>query len=339
VRHLCQAADWPDLQGTRYEPIEKIGQGGMGTVFLARDRELDRAVAIKIRNLLPENSEAHARMEREARILARLEHPSIVPVHDAGVLPDGRFYYAMKLVRGKRLDERVEHPAALTERLQLFQKICDAVAFAHSHGVIHRDLKPQNIMLGAFGEVLVLDWGIAKELRVPPESWKASNNANEPNRTDDTAAGTVLGTPGYMAPEQARGEANLVDERADVYALGAILYFLLSGRPPAQEPSPSDKGVASSPGLLSVRHFERSIPRPLDAICRKALAMQREDRYAGAAELAEDVAAFIAGRRVQAYPEGVLEAALRIGTKYRTALALVLAYLVMRILLLTFLGH
>jgi serine/threonine protein kinase len=323
--HLCRAADWPDLGGTRYELVEKIGQGGMGAVFLALDRQLDRPVALKVHNALPENAEAQARMVREARILARLEHPSIVPVHDAGVLPDGRFYYAMKLVRGKRLDEQVEHPTALAERLGLFQKICDAVAFAHAHGVIHRDLKPQNIMLGAFGEVLVLDWGVAKELKDPPAPAGAGGDGKEPLRPEHTMAGTVLGTPGYMAPEQARGDAKGVDERADVYALGAILHFLLTGRAPPPESSPAEYG--------------RSIPRPLRAICRKALAPERQDRYGSVVELAGDVADFLAGRRVRAYPEGVLGAALRIGAKYRTAIALVLAYLVMRVLLLVFLGH
>src|SRR5260370_3458242 len=144
-------------------------------------------------------------MVKEARILARLEHPSIVPVHDCGVLPDGRFYYAMKMVRGNRLDKEVGPAMALTERLQLFQKICDAVAFAHAHGVIHRDLKPQNIMVGPFGEVLVLDWGVARQI-------------------GPGADGAVVGTPGYMAPEQATGDAALVDARADVYALGGSLY-------------------------------------------------------------------------------------------------------------------
>jgi eukaryotic-like serine/threonine-protein kinase len=306
LAHLCKVADWPDLTGTRYEIHGKIGQGGMGGVFLARDRELERDVALKVLNVLPDNADAKARMVAEARITARLEHPGIVPVHDAGVLPDGRFFYAMKLVRGKRLDEQVGQSTAMTERVRLFLKVCDAVAFAHAHGILHRDLKPQNIMVGPFGEVLVLDWGVAKEVGQP-------------------AAGVVLGTPGYRAPEQARGEGS--DERADVYALGAILYFLLAGRPPTYE------GTAA---LMRPRSFERTIPRPLEAVCLKALASECADRYAAVTCLSDDVADFLAGRRVRAYPEGPLGTALRVATTYRVVLTLLLAYLIMRILLLVF---
>jgi eukaryotic-like serine/threonine-protein kinase len=310
LAHLCQVADWPDLNGTRYELIEKIGQGGMGAVYRAHDRELDRAVAIKVLCAAPDQTKA--RMEREARITARLEHPSIVPVHDSGVLPDGRFFYAMKLVRGQRLDLPEAIPVALAERLQLFQRICEAVAFAHAHGVIHRDLKPQNIMRGAFGEVLVLDWGLAQI---------AKQRGEEGRETLAEPPGTIAGTPGYMAPEQARGDIGDVDERADVYALGAILCFLVTGKSPGPRP-------------LALH----SIPRPIQAICRKALARDRDQRYAAASELDADVAAYLAGQRVAAYPEGYLGTALRLGTKYRAVLGLIFAYLVMRILLLVFAG-
>src|SRR5438128_5058250 len=180
----------------------------MGTVYLAHDRELDRPVALKVLQDVPANSEAATRLVREARIIARLEHPGIVPVHDAGALPDGRFYYVMKLVRGRRLDDRAARPAALAERLQLFQKICDAVAFAHAHGVIHRDLKPQNIMLGAFGEALVLDWGLAKQTAEREPAPMMPSDGTRPPGTH-TQQGTVLGTPGFMAPEQARGDVAL----------------------------------------------------------------------------------------------------------------------------------
>jgi serine/threonine protein kinase len=339
LAHLCRVADWPDLAGTRYEAVEKIGQGGMGAVFLARDRELDRPVALKVLHALPATAQACDRMLREARILARLEHPSIVPVHDAGVLPDGRFYYAMKLVRGRRLDERLQQPMPLPERLGLFQKICDAVAFAHAHGVVHRDLKPQNIMLGAFGEVLVLDWGVAKEVGEPPAPPGAGPGPAGHDGSPHTAAGTVLGTPGYMAPEQARGDAGLVDGRADVYALGGILYFLLTGRAPEHGLCHPDGGEHTWPVPTAPRRLDRSVPRPLQAICLKALAARPEDRYPGAADLGADVADFVVRRRVRAYREGIVEAALRVGAKYRTAIALVVAYLVMRMLLLTFLGH
>jgi serine/threonine protein kinase len=320
--HLCRVGDGPDLAGTRYELVGKLGQGGMGAVYLVHDRELDRPVALKVLAGLPDDAGLKARLAREARVIARLEHPGIVPVHDAGVLPDGRFYYTMKLVRGKRLDEQAGPTTALAERLQLFQKVCDAVAFAHAHGVLHRDLTPANIMLGAFGEVLVLDWGIAKVVgeSLPPAGGPSAGAA--PALTRD---GAVVGTPGYMAPEQARGAE--VDERADVYALGAVLYFLLTGRAPTQEPGPG-----GAPTLVPPRRLERSVPRALEAVCLKALAAEPGDRYVGAAELAGEVADFLAGRRVRAYPEGPLRAALRLGNKYRTALGLILAYVLMRTL-------
>jgi serine/threonine protein kinase len=185
LSRLKKAAELPDLSGTRYRLIDQIGRGGMGVVYAAEDMELGRKVAIKILDG-PE----------EARILATLEHPGIVPVHDCGVLPDGRFYYAMKLVRGARLDAYLQSTAHLPDRLRVFQKICEPVAFAHARGVVHRDLKPANIMVGEFGEVLVMDWG---------------------------APG--VGTAAFMAPEQAAGGA--VDGRADVFALGRILELLV----------------------------------------------------------------------------------------------------------------
>jgi len=144
----------PDLTGTRYEIISTLGRGGMGVVYLARDTALDREVALKIFDRPP--GEAN-----EARIIARLEHPGIVPVHDFGELADGRLFYAMKRVRGDRLDRWMAGGRDITERLAVFLRVCEAVAFAHAHGVVHRDLKPENVMVGEFGEVLVLDWGVA----------------------------------------------------------------------------------------------------------------------------------------------------------------------------------
>jgi serine/threonine protein kinase len=335
LAHLLRVADWPDLTGTRYELVEKVGQGGMGSVYLARDRELDRPVALKVLHTTAADADARARLGREARVIARLEHPGIIPVHDAGILPDGRPYYVMKLVRGKRLDEQAGHPTALSERLRIFEKVCDAVAFAHAHGVIHRDLKPQNIMLGAFGEVLVLDWGVAKEVgnAQPPPAGPTA--AAPPSGATQTAHGTVLGTPGYMAPEQARGDVVRIDARTDVYALGAILHFLVTDRTPAAARSGTGPGASEPVGR---RRFNRAVPRPLEAVCRKALADDPAERYAGVPELAGDVANFLAGQRVTAYPEGWLDTARRLAGKYRTVLALILAYLAMRILLLLFAG-
>ena len=186
LHHLRSVIDAPNLEGTRYELIEEIGRGGMGVVYLARDKVLGRRVALKILT----NPE-------EARTMASLEHPGIVPVHDAGALPDGRTYYAMKFVEGTRLDAFREPAPSLADRLRIFTRICEPVAFAHSRQVIHRDLKPENVMIGAFGEVLVLDWGTARRM--------------------EASVASVAGTRGYMAPEQMEGVTSTL---TDIYSLG-----------------------------------------------------------------------------------------------------------------------
>jgi serine/threonine protein kinase len=325
VAHLCAVTQSPDAHVSRYELGEEIGRGGMGIVYRAIDRELDRPVALKVLHEESIHAETGARLVREAQIIARLEHPGIVPVHDAGRLSDGRPFYAMKLVNGRRLDEAGEAPTTLPERLRIFLKVCDAVAFAHARGVLHRDLKPQNVMIGPFGEVLVMDWGVARAIgrNSQPENGIDAGRPGSPART---AHGTIVGTPGYMAPEQARGDVGALDERADVYGLGAILYFLLADRAPEQAPA----------ALTPPRRLDRLIPRPLQAICMRALAADRESRFSGVTDLAADVTRFLAGQRVLSYREGVGGAAWRLAVRYREVLALVLAYLAMRILLLMF---
>jgi serine/threonine protein kinase len=303
--HLREVAAEPDLSGTPYEIAGTIGRGGMGTVYLARDRDLDREVALKVVQLSdPEDAE---RMLREARILARLEHPGIVPVHDVGVLPDGRAWYVMKRVKGSRLDEHAR-TLSLPDRLRAFERICEAVAFAHAHGVIHRDLKPENVMVGPFGEVLVMDWGVAK-LRGEGDKERKNGGMG----TGGTLYGTVLGTPGYMAPEQERGEVERIDERTDVYALGAILSFLLQG--------------------------EEKVPRPLEAIRNRALAAEPEGRYPNVRELSADLGRYLDGLPVAAYRESLIEQASRVFRRYRVPILLVLAYLLMRALLILILGR
>jgi serine/threonine protein kinase len=324
---LRAAADWPDLAGTRYEARESIGRGGMGTVYEAYDRELERLVALKVLASAAAGAEAAERMLKEARIVARLEHPGIVPVHDVGTLPDGRVFYAMKRVEGRRLDQLVDEGRPLPELLAAFERVCEAVAFAHAHGVIHRDLKPANVMVGAFGEALVMDWGVAKLSGVGEEY-------------------SVLGTPGYMPPEQARGDVLATDERADVYALGAILHFILVGRPPTSAKLGSElttrtQRADAAPAPLAVeplRAARPDVPRPLEAVCLKALALEPARRYASALELAGEVRAFLADGATQAYREGPLERAGRFVRRHRTPIALVLAYVVMRALLIVFSG-
>jgi eukaryotic-like serine/threonine-protein kinase len=327
LRHLREISDQPDLSGTPYALVETLGRGGMGTVYLAHDNRLDREVALKVVQL-PESKGDLDRLLLEARVLAQLEHPGIVPVHDAGVLPDGRAFYVMKHVRGYGLDEYAR-TSPLPERLRTFERICEAVAFAHAHGVIHRDLKPENVMVGPFGEVLVMDWGVAK-VRVPrlapsgtpppaPTPPTEQLLASVPRQSTPsspggpvTAHGTILGTPGYMAPEQARGEVALIDERTDVWSLGAILAFLLKGEEP---------------------------PRPLAAICRRAMADEPEERYPKVEELAADLSLYLAGLPVGAHPEDWRERLGRFVRRYRTPIVLVLAYLLMRALLILFLGR
>src|SRR5262249_9247428 len=283
------------IVGTRYAFVKELGRGGMGTVYLAEDRELDRLIAIKVLNTPAATDDLRQRMIREAQIIARLEHPGIVPVHDTGTLPDGRIFYAMKYVRGSRLDEYAAQGASLNDRLRKFQAVCDAVAFAHAHGVIHRDLKPQNIMIGPYGEVLVMDWGVAK-IRDDPRQAAVYN----------TSDGTVIGTRDYMSPEQARGEVE-IDERADIYSLGVVLNFLLTGQ---------------------------KITKPAKAICLKAMAPEPKNRYARAAELSADVGHLLDAEPVSAYRENALEKSGRWVSKNRFLVLLVLAYLVMRIFLI-----
>jgi serine/threonine-protein kinase len=320
LEHLRAVTDAPDMSGTRYRILELIGSGGMGAVYLADDTSLQREVAVKVLRTPEIHADIARRMIDEARILARLEHPGIVPIYDAGQLADGRVYYAMKLVRGQRLDQIVTPDMPLNERLRVFRRICEPVAFAHAHHVVHRDLKPENIMVGSFGEVLVMDWGVAKQ---------ADRNAVVPNGPDDacsldgaTLHGTRLGTPGWMSPEQERGDIDRIDARTDIYGLGAILRFLL-GAAPAVEETPA---------------FRRA-PRPLRAMCALAMRVDPERRYASANLFATDIDRFLAGDPVTAYREPVWERAARFYRKYRTAILLIVTYLIMRALLLAFSGR
>jgi serine/threonine protein kinase len=313
LERLREAADAPDLEGTRYRLLGRLGQGGMGGVFRVEDVTLEREVALKVLHLDDGGGSLSARLQQEARVIARLEHPGIVPVHDAGTLPDGRPYYTMKLVQGRRLDEHVAN-AGISDRLRIFLRICDPVAFAHAHGVLHRDLKPANVMVGPFGEVLVMDWGLSKLLATAESSTahpEPQISIPASTRNGQTAHGSILGTPGYMAPEQRRGEAS-IDQRADVYALGAILELLLQG----VHPQPA--------------------PRALAAICRMATAEDGDQRYASVPELAADVAHFVDGLPVRAYPEGPLAKAWRWAIRNRTWILLLLAYMVTRALLIFF---
>ena len=305
---LRDALREPDLSGTRYRLLGPVGSGGMGTVYAVEDTELGRRVGLKILDL--EDAEVEARLRREASVLARLEHPGIVPVHDVGRLIDGRAFYTMKLVQGEQLDRYAAREHPLPERLRVFLRVAEAVAFAHARGVLHRDLKPQNVMIGPFGEVLVLDWGLAKVLD-DPRPGANGGAAARLRLPGDTGEGAVLGTPGFMAPEQQAGGSAAVDARADVFSLGALLQWLAEERPPAA----------------------------LRAIARKAMEHLPSDRYPSVEALAADVERFLDGAAVSAYPEGLLRRAARVAARHRIALGLVAAYLLGRGLILLFTGH
>ncbi|HEY1434949.1 MAG TPA: serine/threonine-protein kinase, partial [Thermoanaerobaculia bacterium] len=273
VQHLRRVAEWPDLGETKYRILEELGRGGMGTVYLAEDSVLGRAVALKVIATSAAHAGAAERMWNEARVLARLEHPGIVPVHDAGALPDGRIFYAMKRVDGKRLDE-LAGVMPVPERLRTFRRLCETVAFAHDRGIAHRDLKPENVMVGPFGEVLVMDWGVAKALAAEPRP-QASEALVAPAGAA-TAEGAVVGTLSYMAPEQAEGAGDRTGTPADVYGLGAILYFLLTGRAPFEGKAADRRalGAASRAEPPPPRRVNPAAAPALEAIVLKAMAIE-----------------------------------------------------------------
>lgn len=333
VARLQTEMQTPDLSGTRYRALKFLGHGGMGTVWLAEDSVLHRSVALKILSVESSGTDLAARLMQEAVILARLEHPGIVPVHDAGTLPDGRTFYCMKYVEGQTLDWHIEG-LPLRQRLLLFERIAEPLAFAHARGIIHRDLKPGNIMVGAFGEVLIMDWGLAKVIAKPvsslPKSSALKNAAiastEGDSRSQDfsqpvdpsaiTSHGTVLGTPGYMAPEQKRGDVGLIDQRTDVFGLGSILQYMMR-----------DKRSAAP---------IESASRQLRAICQKAMAAEMAARYTSVQELASDVGKYLEGMPVSAYRENILERTVRLVNRNRVAVVLILAYLLMRVIFILF---
>jgi eukaryotic-like serine/threonine-protein kinase len=283
----------------RYEQIAEHARGGLGRVVRAVDRRLGRTVAVK--ELLRRDDSHEARFMREALITARLEHPGIVPVHEAGRWPNGDPYYVMKLVEGRTLKELMARHRGLRDRLALLSHViavADAVGYAHSEGVIHRDIKPSNVIVGAFGETIVIDWGLARDSR---------RDIAEPNEEVlahgsgvSTVSGKIVGTPAYMAPEQARGE--LVDPRADVYAIGAVLYELLAGKAPHADDTPEavlDRVIAGPPTPLTIA--APHAPSELADLVAKAMARDPAERYANATLLAEDLRRFQTGKLVSAH--------------------------------------
>jgi eukaryotic-like serine/threonine-protein kinase len=280
----------------RYAIEGEHGRGGLGRVLRAHDTHLGRTVAIK--ELLHKNTANEKRFAREAFITARLEHPGIVAVHDAGRWPNGTPFYAMKLVSGRPLSALLRAATVKEARLVLVRHVAavaDAIAYAHAKGIVHRDLKPSNVIVGDYGETVVIDWGLAKHVGSAPAVC-ARDGTPIDSASDVTVAGTVLGTPAYMAPEQARGDA--ADERSDVYALGAILYELYFGEPPP-------RGAALEARETALR--DAGLDADYAAIVAKCLATQPGDRYRDASALASDLHAYLAGRRIRARDYGTTD--------------------------------
>ncbi len=312
ARRALDLESLPDTSGN-YRKGPVAAQGGMGAIHEARQRAMGRKVAMKV--MLRENSAGGMRrFINEARITGMLEHPNIVPVHEVGVDAEGRVFYTMKFVGGTTLAEalsalRAKAPGAarqysLPVLLTIFQKACDAIAFAHNRGVRHRDIKPENVMIGDFGEVLVLDWGLAKERGFggAGDSMDDESEGESPGPALRTIEGCVLGTPAYMSPEQARGEVGAMDERSDTYALGAVLHEILYLQPPVSGDSPAEilqKVAYGSPDPLPKRggaHLPGCrVPPSLEAVRRKALARDPGQRYQQVKDLQADIAAYQSG--------------------------------------------
>ena len=321
-------------QSVRYEPGAEIAKGGMGAVLSARQPAIRRDVALKV---MLRNVSAHDRLRfiEEAQITGQLEHPNIVPVHELALNEQGQPYYTMKLVKGSTLKDILKLLAQgdaaavgkypLAALITIFQKVCDAVAFAHARGVIHRDLKPANIMVGEYGEVLVMDWGLAKVIAGgdgslgQPASHVVATAREDQHEVFATLDGAVMGTPQYMSPEQARGEVTALDQRSDIFSLGAILYELVTLLTPF--PGKTTREILSN---IKSGHFDLpnarlraadapsrqhlpggTIPDSLEAVISKALALDRHQRYQCVADFQADLTAYQGGFATSAENAGV----------------------------------
>ena len=334
--------------GVRFRKVREHASGNLGVVYVARDEELNREVALKeIKERNADHSYSQAKFLLEAEVTGGLEHPGIVPVYGLGHHDDGRPFYAMRFIRGKSLLEAIRRfhaddslksdPGArllaLQKLVRRFTDVCNAVAYAHSRGVLHRDLKPDNVMVGKYGETLVVDWGLAKALGTSGEESRTVAGPDDPlpeallqpssaEGFEATQAGSLVGTPAYMSPEQAAGRLDLLGPASDIYGLGATLYHLIVGCPPIS---------GTSLGDLLAKIQSGEFPRPrslvswldpaLEAICLKAMAMKPEARYATPRALADDLDRWIANEPVAAYPEPFTRRAQRWTRRHKTALA------------------
>ncbi|HEV3416720.1 MAG TPA: protein kinase, partial [Pirellulales bacterium] len=327
---VAQTVGAATSSGSRFRIVRPYARGGLGEVFVAQDQELHREVVVKqIQMRHADEQDSRIRFVQEAEITGGLEHPGIVPVYGLGSYADGRPYYAMRFIRGDSLKDAIErfHSTAAKKRsavdrslelrglLGRFIDVCDAIEYAHSRGVLHRDLKPGNIMLGKYGETLVVDWGLAKAVDRPELVSKLGESALKPTTASGSAPtqmGSAVGTPQFMSPEQASGRLDQLGAASDVYSLGATLYSLLTGKAAFED---TDLGLVlrkvERGEFPRPREINKETPPPLEAICLKAMSLENADRYATPRALADDLEHWLADEPVAAYREPVGERAAR----------------------------
>lgn len=330
----------------KYTAGRSIGSGGMKHVTEVRDADACRSVALAVPHSEERDPERWRRFVREAQITAMLEHPNIVPVHDIGQTASGRPFFTMRLLGGRSLEEilkdldrgvpEVAAAFSLPTLLGIFQQVLNAIAYAHSRGIVHRDLKPANIQVGEYGEVSVIDWGLAKVMAAPDPSWLEQQDERLAETLEQTMDGMLKGSPGYMAPEQASRRIKEIDERTDVYALGGVLYSILTYKPPVQGKTLRNLLNNTQSGSIVPPHRRRpgfTIPAPLEAVALKALATRPADRYETAVDLRADIQAYTDGYATSAEEVGLLRLAWLLIMRHRLPAGILVGSAVLLLLL------